>query len=84
MTAAPLEGQNCPPTPSLILLDTPRPLACLHCAATQATVLRDRQIPSSMADLPVGAVIERMAASTVDAVGAAAYAFVPSRRIRLV
>src|SRR5450755_3614054 len=36
--------QNCSPTPSLIFLDTPPPLACLHCAATQATVLRDRQI----------------------------------------
>jgi len=44
MTAARLEGQNCPPTPSLIRLDTLPPLACLHCAATEATVLRDRQI----------------------------------------
>jgi hypothetical protein len=52
MTAAPLEGQNCPPTPSLILLDTPPPLACLHCAATQATVLRDRQILDARASYP--------------------------------
>ena len=27
-----------------MLPDTPPPLACLHCAATQASVLRDRQI----------------------------------------
>ena len=52
MTAAPFEGQNCSPTPSLILLDTPPPLACLHCAATQATVLRDRQILDARAGYP--------------------------------
>ena len=52
MTAARLEGQNCPPTPSLILLDTPPPLACLHCASTQATVQRDRQILDARAGYP--------------------------------
>ena len=46
------KGQNCPPTPSLIRLDTLPPLACLHCAATQATVLRDRQILDARAGYP--------------------------------
>jgi hypothetical protein len=46
------KGQNCPPTPSLIFLDTPPPLACLHCAATQATVLRDRQILDARTGYP--------------------------------
>jgi hypothetical protein len=27
-----------------MLVEMPPPLACLHCAATQATVRRDRQI----------------------------------------
>src|ERR1017187_6185349 len=44
MTPSPADGQNCLPTLSLMLPDTPPPLACLHCAATQASVLRDRQI----------------------------------------
>ena len=44
MTPTPTDGQHCLPTLSLMLPDTPPPLACLHCAATQASVLRDRQI----------------------------------------
>src|ERR1017187_2537703 len=44
MTTSPVAGQNCLPTLSLTLLESPPPLACLHCAATQATVRRDRQI----------------------------------------
>ena len=44
MTTSPFDGQHCLPTLSLMLPDTPPPLACLHCAATQASVLRDRQI----------------------------------------
>ena len=50
MTLSPVAGQNCLPTPSLILLETPPPLACLHCAATQATVRRDRQILDARLD----------------------------------
>jgi hypothetical protein len=44
MTTSPCDGQNHPPAIPLILVEMPPPLACLHCAATQATVRRDRQI----------------------------------------
>jgi|ERR1019366_625836 hypothetical protein len=44
MTTSPFDGHNSLSTLPLILVETPPPLACLHCAATQATVRRDRQI----------------------------------------
>jgi hypothetical protein len=44
MTIFPVAGQNCLPTLALVLLESLPPLACLHCAATRATVLRGRQI----------------------------------------
>jgi hypothetical protein len=44
MTTSPCDGQNCLPTLPLVVPETPPPLACLHCAATQDTVRRFRQI----------------------------------------
>ena len=62
MTPSPADGQNCLPTLSRMLPDTPPPLACLHCAATQASVLRDRQILDARLGYPASNATARPAA----------------------
>ena len=53
MTTSPYEGQNTPPAlPPVVEM----PPACLHCAATQATVRRDRQIQAALLGYPTDCV----------------------------
>jgi len=56
MTTSPCDGQNHPPAIPLMLVEMPPPLACLHCAATQATVRRDRQILAARLGSPADCV----------------------------
>ena len=56
MTTFPCEEQNNPPALPLVIVEMPPPLACLHCAATQATVRRDRQIQAALLGYPADCV----------------------------
>jgi uncharacterized protein YbaR (Trm112 family) len=56
MATAPCDGQNNPPALPLIFVEMPPPLACLHCAATQASVRRDRQIQATRLGYPADCV----------------------------
>ena len=51
-TSSPIDLQNGISTVRPVMLETSPPLVCLHCAATQATVLRDRQILDARAGYP--------------------------------
>jgi hypothetical protein len=56
MTSSPCDGHNNPPALPLILVEMPPPLACLHCAATQASLRRDRQILAARLGYPADCV----------------------------
>ena len=55
MTTSPCEGHSSLPALSRTA-ETPPPLVCLHCAATQATVHRDRRILSARLGYPANCV----------------------------
>jgi hypothetical protein len=51
-----LDRQNSLPALPLTWIETPPPLACLYCASTQATVLREREILDARLGYPTNCV----------------------------